>query len=129
MFLFSRSRRPRRAHEWNAGKAVTFIVTLAATGSVTLAARHAGMSRKSAYALKERDPAFAEAWKAAIGRRKGDKVEEVDEARFSPGPGDTPTRTGGCQLSRRAAEAQRDRLLARLAARNARTPPLRKLSL
>ena len=66
MNLLSRPRRPHRANEWKAGAAVTFIVTLAAGRSVTLAARAAGMSRKSAYALRGRDPAFAAAWNAAI---------------------------------------------------------------
>jgi hypothetical protein len=74
--------RARRAHEWNSGKAVTFLVTLAASGSVTLAARAAGMSRKSAYALKDRDPTFDRAWQSALAARgahpQGDKVEEVD---------------------------------------------------
>jgi len=58
--------------------AVTFIVTLAATRSVTLAARAVGMSRKSAYALKQRDPAFAFAWAAASRAGAGYKVEEVE---------------------------------------------------
>jgi hypothetical protein len=58
--------RPRRPHEWSAAKIVTFIVTLAAHRSVTLAATRAGTSRKSAYALKRRDPAFAAAWLAAL---------------------------------------------------------------
>jgi len=62
----SRPRRPRRSGEWTQGRAVTFIVTLAAARSVTLAARAAGMSRKAAYALRSRDPAFASAWNAAI---------------------------------------------------------------
>jgi hypothetical protein len=59
--LLSRPRHPRRPNEWSPAKAVTFIVTLAATRSVTLAARESGMSRKAAYALKARDPAFAAA--------------------------------------------------------------------
>ena len=129
LVLLSRPRRPRRSHEWDAGKVVTFIVTLAATHSVTLATREAGMSRKSAYALKDRDPAFAAAWNAALKAREGDKVEEVYEAPFPSSQGDTPTGTGERQLRRRAAEARRDRLLARLAARNARTAPRRELSL
>jgi hypothetical protein len=86
------SRRPRRVGEWTAAKAVTFIVTLAASRSVTLAAARSGMSRKAAYALKRRDPAFGAAWNAALAatadplpRRagnafQGDKVDEkVDE--------------------------------------------------
>jgi hypothetical protein len=59
-------RQPRRAHEWSSAKIVTFIVTLAARHSGTLAAARAGMSRKSAYALKGRDPALAAAWLAAL---------------------------------------------------------------
>lgn len=97
----SRPRRPRRAGEWTADRAVTFIVTLAAAQSVTLAARRAEMSRKSAYALKGRDPAFAAAWAVALtaaddirvqrlgrSRFKGDKVEEVHDPPVSFTQGD-----------------------------------------
>lgn len=100
MIQLSRPLRPRRPGDWTPARAVTFIVTLAATRSVTFAARAAGMSRKAAYALKSRDPAFASAWKAALGahrparrqeparsRSKGNKVHEVDEHPFSPGQG------------------------------------------
>ena len=52
-------RRPPRVGEWSNDKAVTFIVTLAASLNVTLAAARAGMSRKSVYALRRRDPASA----------------------------------------------------------------------
>lgn len=102
MKLISRPRRPRRTGEWTDAKAVTFIVTLAATRSVTLAARRSGMSRKAAYALKSRDPAFASAWNAALaaGRpakrqepvlslSKGDKVTEVHGVPFSHGQGNS----------------------------------------
>ena len=65
MILITPPRRPGRAGEWTRGAAIMFLVTLAATGTVTLAARAAGMSRKSAYALKKRDPFFAAAWHAA----------------------------------------------------------------
>ena len=49
------------------------------------------MNRKSAYALKARDPAFASAWSAAMtaGLSKGDKVEEVHGAPVRRGQGDT----------------------------------------
>ena len=93
VILLSRPRRLRRANEWNAGRAVSFIVTLAATGSVTLAAREAAMSRKSAYALKSRDSAFAAAWTAACRARRlrleGDKAHEAHEPPFSPAEGDS----------------------------------------
>jgi hypothetical protein len=76
--FLSHARRPRRSGEWTHDRAVTFIVTLAATQSVTFAARRAGMSRKSAYALKGRDPAFACAWAAAMQAGEGYKVKEVE---------------------------------------------------
>ena len=84
----SQPRRPHRSGEWTFDKAVTFIVTLAAMRSVTLAARRAGMSRKSAYALKHRDPTFAVAWAAAVRAPEGDKVDEVHEPPVSTGQGD-----------------------------------------
>lgn len=94
MQILSRLRRPHRSGEWTGGAAVTFIVTLAATRSVTLAARAARMSRKSAYALKSRDPAFAAAWAAALNASRqqsfqGDKVKEVEGAPVSLGRGDS----------------------------------------
>src|SRR4051812_7224728 len=99
--FLSQPARPRRSGEWTSERAVTFIVTLAAKRSVTLAAREARMTRKSAYALKSRDPAFAAAWiaatKAGAKQRarpapscsKRDKVEEVEGPPVSPGQGDT----------------------------------------
>lgn len=100
MSYLSRPRRPRRAAEWSNAKAVTFIVTLAARRSVTLAAARAGMSRKSAYALRGRDPAFAAAWdaawKAGAARRRptpgqGDKGDEGDDPRFRRPQGNSVT--------------------------------------
>jgi hypothetical protein len=83
--FLSRPRRPRLAGEWTHAKAVTFVVTLAAF--------EAGMSRKSAYALKDRDCAFAKAWSAALkawdanrrkGRSEGDTSDSSDNPRISP---------------------------------------------
>jgi hypothetical protein len=98
LHFLSPPRRPRRSGEWTPDKAATFIVTLAATRCVTLAARAAGMSRKSAYALKDRDCAFAEAWNAALEARdasrpkataKGDKSDKSDNPCTSPAQGDS----------------------------------------
>ena len=93
MILLSRPRRAARPDDWSNAKAVTFIVTLAATQSVTLAARAAGMSRKAAYALRDRNAVFADAWRQALAapatRRQGNKVEEVENPPVSPGQGDT----------------------------------------
>jgi hypothetical protein len=52
------------------------------------------MSRKSAYALRARDPGFAAAWveamkAAATKRNQGDKVEEVEGVRVSARHGNT----------------------------------------
>ena len=125
--------RPRRAHEWSGGKIVTFLVTLAATQSVTLAARGAGMSRKSAYALKGRDPAFADAWNKALRTRKSDKVEEVEGVRVLPLRDDTATRAAPSNVSigqrgredeRRRQSALRDRFFAQLAGRRISAIPL-----
>ena len=119
LHLLSRPRRARRSSDWSPAKAVTFIVTLAAHRSVTLAAEEAGMSRKSAYVLKDRDPAFAAAWTAALrtrkGRRQGDKVEEVEEPPVSSSQGNSLH--AGLRADRRP-----DRLFAALA-RSRRRPP------
>jgi hypothetical protein len=89
LLKLARTRRPRRSGEWTEAKAVTFIVTLAASRSVTLAAARAGMSRKAAYALKRRDPAFASAWVEALSvpaprTEQGDKGNEVGDPRVGP---------------------------------------------
>ena len=122
MPLLSRPLRPHRNGEWSGSRALTFIVTLAAHRSVTLAAREAGMSRKSAYALKARDPAFAGAWdealKSASRKRQGDEVQEVHNPRTSLSQGDKSRRTAPPKSStqRRIEELRRDRFFARLAA-------------
>jgi hypothetical protein len=88
------SRMPRSA-EWNPGKALLFTVTLAATGCVTLACKAAGMSRKSAYALKARDPAFAAAWeKAKCAAFARPTVEQA-----GPAPASLPRVTAGTRAA------------------------------
>ena len=68
-------RRPHRLGDWKQAKAVTFILTLAGTQTVTLAARRAGMSRKSACTFKSRN--------------EGDEVGELGEPPISPPQGDS----------------------------------------
>jgi hypothetical protein len=120
MIRLSPARRQHRTGEWTDAKAVTFIVTLAARASVTLAARAAGMSRKSAYALKDRDLLFAAAWRAALAARsaQGDKVDEVDTPARPCSQGDSTPRPVPARKSRsrRDAEAARDWFFARIAA-------------
>lgn len=61
---------PVRARKdgWTIERQCRFLAQLYLTGSVTQAARAAGLSRKSAYALRERDDAasFAHAWDTVL---------------------------------------------------------------
>lgn len=93
-----------RRDGWTADKRVTFCVNLAGSGSVTFAAACVRLFRKSAYALKKRDRAFASLWeqaltaggsacrharRAAAGeRRKGDAVHAANTVERAPGHGD-----------------------------------------
>jgi hypothetical protein len=54
-----------RLSGWSAHRQQLFIEALAETGTVHLAARRAGLSARSAYQLRLRSPAFAQAWNAA----------------------------------------------------------------
>ena len=117
--------RPVRPDGWTADKRVTFCVTLAASGSVTFAAHSVDLSRKSAYALKKRDPTFAALWQKAVGavrtarqgqgrkaspqRSEGDKIDKVDKLPFSQNQGDARS-----DLMRSVADAERDRFFAGL---------------
>jgi len=62
----------RKTGGWSSIRQRLFIETLAETGSVHLSAKAAGLSARSAYALRVRSPAFAAAWDAgqqlAVGR-------------------------------------------------------------
>lgn len=55
----------RKVGGWSAARQRLFIETLAETGSVHVSARGAGLSARSAYALRVRSPAFSAAWDAA----------------------------------------------------------------
>ena len=55
----------RKVGGWSAARQRLYIETLAETGSVHLAAKAAGLSARSAYALRVRSPAFSAAWDAA----------------------------------------------------------------
>jgi hypothetical protein len=55
----------RKVGGWNAVRQRLYIETLAETGSVHLSAKAAGLSARSAYALRVRSPAFSAAWDAA----------------------------------------------------------------
>jgi hypothetical protein len=132
LLLTDQQRRPARDGEWNRGKAIAFIVTLAATGTVTLAAREAGMSRKAAYALKRRDPLFAASWdaaKKAAGRQAKARSEgnsggpaapstsSSREPARSPDPASVAWRNSLIAQLQLARESARARSLAALARR------------
>lgn len=55
----------RKTGGWSAIRQRLFIEALAETGSVHMAAKSAGLSARSAYALRVRSSAFAAAWNAA----------------------------------------------------------------
>jgi hypothetical protein len=55
----------RKTGGWSAERQRTFIETLAETGSVHVAAKSAGLSARSAYAVRVRSRPFAAAWDAA----------------------------------------------------------------
>ena len=62
------ARRAPRRHEWTRARIDAFLRELAATGSVSRAARSVGLSRQSAYKLRRRlagEP-FAAAWDEAV---------------------------------------------------------------
>jgi hypothetical protein len=113
-----------RRDGWTNGKRVTFFVTLAATGSVTLAAASVGMSRKSAYALKKRDRTFFSLWDrglAMAGKARRNDRQERAEGDKSDAPANRSTPSTGVRpadpdLAR--AEADRDRFFAALRMRH-----------
>jgi hypothetical protein len=57
--------RTPRHDGWTPDRIATFLETLADTGLITEAARAADMDRSGAYPLRNRDPVFAAAWRAA----------------------------------------------------------------
>ena len=79
----ARPPRPRGEYRWPPRKAHAFLEALALHGKVAAAARAVGMTRQSAYKLKQRVPVVAEGWTRAqaIGRarRRGKPVLSGDE--------------------------------------------------
>jgi hypothetical protein len=62
-----------RKDGWTPGRQADFLGSLAETLNVAAAARHVGMTRESAYRLREKDGAasFAAAWDAILIHRRG----------------------------------------------------------
>ena len=61
----SRPPRPNAEYRWTGAKAAAFVDALSRHGKVAVAAREVGMSRQSAYRLKQRFARLAELWPAA----------------------------------------------------------------
>jgi hypothetical protein len=102
------ARPPRSAPEyrWTADKAHAFIEALAQHGKVAAAARSVGMTRQSAYRLRDRVPQVAEVWARAqaLGRarRRGEPVpSRAEGATVLPAQGDPSTSSGQASGSAR----------------------------
>lgn len=92
----ARTPRPRAEYRWTNRKAQAFLDALACHGKVAVAARAVGMTRQSAYRLRDRVPVVAEGWARAqaIGRaRRRGGLPKVTTASLqsdtSPPQGDT----------------------------------------
>ncbi len=84
--LDARTPRPFAEYRWTPSKAHAFIEALAQHGKVAAAARAVGMTRQSAYRLRDRVPQVAEVWPRAqaIGRAR-----RLGKATVSAAQGDT----------------------------------------
>lgn len=82
----ARPPRPTSEYRWTPSKARAFIEALAQHGKVAVAARSVGMTRQSAYRLRDRIPQVAEVWPraqaAGQARRRG-------KVTLPPAQGDT----------------------------------------
>lgn len=79
---------------WNGQKMARFCEVLAETGVVTDACRACRMSAKSAYALRHRNPLFAQAWEAALSMARARLADEL-LARSLRGSAEQILRDGG----------------------------------
>lgn len=68
----ARSPRSSAQYRWTNRKALAFLDALAQHGKVAAAARSVGMTRQSAYKLRDRVPVIAEGWARAqaLGRAR-----------------------------------------------------------
>lgn len=71
-----------RAHGWSPAREHEFIAELARHGNVRAACRHVGLSIASAYAHRQRWPAFFARWERAVDNAEDILVEEVVSATF-----------------------------------------------
>lgn len=87
----ARPPRPAAEYRWTQSKALAFIEALAQHGKVAAAARAVGMTRQSAYRLRDRVPQVAEIWPRAqaAGRARRNLRGKEGKATLSPAQGDT----------------------------------------
>jgi len=88
----SRSPRPFAEYRWTNRKAHAFLDALAQHGKVAAAARAVGMTRQSAYHLKQRVPVVAEGWARAQAIGRARRRGELSRATVFPPQGDTSPR-------------------------------------
>jgi molybdenum-dependent DNA-binding transcriptional regulator ModE len=84
--------RPSAEYRWTPRKARAFLEALAEHGKVAAAARSVGMTRQSAYRLRDRMPQVAEVWSRAqaLGRARRGKVTVANgKLTLSPVQGDS----------------------------------------
>jgi hypothetical protein len=89
-----------RRDGWTPFARKLFLSTLAETGRVTRAAHYAGMSKQSAYNLRNRDPVFAAGWDAASHLARQPMADEFAEQSLD-GVTETITRNGEVVAERR----------------------------
>ncbi|MBO9498003.1 MAG: LysR family transcriptional regulator [Novosphingobium sp.] len=78
--------RPAAEYRWTPSKALAFIEELARHGKVAAAARSVGMTRQSAYRLRDRVPQVAEIWPRA---QAAGRARRCGKAALSAAQGDT----------------------------------------
>jgi molybdenum-dependent DNA-binding transcriptional regulator ModE len=85
------ARVPRSAAEyrWTDNKALAFLQALAQHGKVAAAARAVGMTRQSAYRLRQRIPALAEGWARAQAMGRARRRGAIGKASRCRQQGDT----------------------------------------
>jgi hypothetical protein len=69
--------RRQRATGWTADRQRQFITDLREVGCVRTACARAGLSRASAYKLRDRSEPFAKVWDAALVVHQGDLLDEA----------------------------------------------------
>ena len=80
MTLTSTATRKVRRDGWTPARRTGYLDHLALDGNVLAACAHVGLTRRAAYCLRQRDPAFAQAWAAAQAQAREARSQEVGTA-------------------------------------------------